>query len=200
MEYCKDLDSLKEIEEKVDKFVKSLPCQSNTPMPEIKVERENTDYAKLLLNAFSGSEDSELAAILQYLYHHETIENETIANALLCISMIEMNHYEVLSELITLLGGKPFLYNANKYFYSTGTIGYMDNPYACSDTPLDKSDKEKIRLKIQKDILSEINAINSYNFIQNNIKDKYINKIIDKIIEDEKCHLRLFNMLLQKYC
>ncbi|MCX7884220.1 MAG: manganese catalase family protein [Caloramator sp.] len=198
MENCKDLEALKEIEERVEKFLKSLPCQSKLPMPEIKVEKENLEYAKLLLNAFSGSEDSELAAILQYLYHHETIDNETIANSLLCIAMIEMNHYEVLSELITLLGGKPFLYNSNKYFYSTGTIGYMDNPY--NDITLDKSVKSKIRLKIEKDILSEINAINAYNFIQKNINDKYINKIIEKIIEDEKFHLRLFNVLLEKYC
>lgn len=200
MESCKDLEALKEIEERVEKFIKSLPCQSKMPMPEIKVERKNPEYAKLLLNAFSGSEDSELAAILQYLYHHETIENETIANVLLCISMIEMNHYEVLSELITLLGEKPFLFNANKYFYSTGTIGYMDNPFACHEEALDKADKAKIRLKLEKDILSEINAINAYNFIQKNIKDKYINKIIEKIIEDEKFHLRLFNTLLEKYC
>lgn len=205
MDSCNDLEVLREIEEDVDKFINSLPCQSKIPMPEIKVEAKNTQYAKLLQNAFSGSEDSELAAILQYLYHHETIENKTIANALLCISMIEMHHYDVLSELISLLGENPFLYNSNKFFYSTGTIGYIDDPFAClkeatKDENDDKTSKEKIRIKLEKDILSEVNAINAYKFIKENIKDKYINKIIEKIIEDEKYHIRIFNALIQKYC
>jgi bacterioferritin len=78
------------------------------PFPPVKVEKSNLEYANLLLDVFASSADSELQAITQYIYHSKTISNDTISKALMCIALVEMHHLDVLSELITLLGGKPF--------------------------------------------------------------------------------------------
>ena len=191
------------IEEMVDKFLDSLPCQSEMPMPEIKVERQNLNYAHMLLDAYSSTADSEIQAISQYLYHHDTIPNEKIANALLCIAMVEMHHLHVLGELITLLGGKPFFYNSNFSFWKTDSIAYVDknNPYEKTRIENESKNENKIiRQKLEKDIIAEQNAINGYKYLLQHIDDRYIDKIIRKIISDEQAHIKIFVNLIEKYC
>jgi len=191
------------IEEKIEAFLHSLPCQSEMPMPPIKVERQNLNYANMLLDAYSSSADSEIQAISQYLYHHDTIRNEKIANALLCIAMIEMHHLHVLGELITLLGGKPFFYNSNFSFWKTDNIAYVDKntPYVKEKGEnSQRADLDIICKKLEKDIIAEQNAINGYKYLLQHIDDKYIEKIIRKIISDEQTHIKIFVDLIEKYC
>ena len=188
------------IEDRIDEFLMTLPCQSDLPMPEGHVERKNLNYANMLLDAYSSSADSEMQAITQYLYQHKTIANESIANALVCIAMIEMHHLDKLSDLITELGGKPVYYNSNQYFWSSGDIAYGDRDMLCLKlNEKDAADKEIIKKKIMLNIKGEINAINEYKFLRNNIDDRYIKKVIDKIISDEEVHLEIFHGILKKY-
>lgn len=79
----------------VNKFLQTLPCQSDIPFPPIKVEKENLDYATLLLNAFASSADSEIQAITQYIYHSKTISNNIISKALMANEMplMDINDY-----------------------------------------------------------------------------------------------------------
>lgn len=120
------MDKFGDIEERIDKFLETLPCQSDMPFPPIKVESKNSYYATLLLDAFASSADSEIQAITQYIYHSKTIGNNTISKAVMCIALIEMHHLHALSEVITMLGGKPFYENSNKNFWMTGNIAYID--------------------------------------------------------------------------
>lgn len=177
------------IEEMIDKFANTLPCQSDMPFPPIKVEKPNLEYAKMLYDAYSSSADSEIQAITQYIFHSKTINNKTVSNALMCIALVEMRHFDALGELIPLLGGEPFYYNSNKYFWTTGNIAYGDSS--------GKNEKESIREKLEKDIMGEQNAINGYKFILEHIKDKYLEKIILKIILDEQTHIKAFESLIQ---
>jgi len=194
------LNKFENIEEKIDKFLETLPCQSNMPFPEIKVERQNLEYANLLLDAFASSADSEIQAITQYIYHSKTISNETISKALMCIALIEMHHLDALSELIPLLGGKPFYENSSKNFWMAGNIAYVDknNIYA-KEHVIDKDDKLNIRQKLENNINGEKNAINGYNRILNVIIDKYVEKVILKIISDEQVHIKIFQNLIEEY-
>lgn len=188
------------IEAQIDNFFNSLPCQSDMPMPQGKVERKNLDYANMLLDAYSSASDSEIQAITQYLYQHKTIANESIANTLLGISLVEMRHLDILSDLITDLGGKPVFYNSNRYFWNTGNIAYGDRDIL--DLKLDEKDaesKEIIKQKLLLDIKGEINAINGYKFIKSNIDDKYIKEVLDKIIGDEEVHIAIFQRMIKKY-
>jgi bacterioferritin len=189
-----------DIEERIDKFFETLPCQSNISFPPVKVERNNLVYANLLLDAFASSADSELQAITQYIYHSKTISNEIISKALMCVSLVEMHHLDALSELITLLGGKPFYENSNKNFWMTGNIAYVDKNIIYNKE-LNKAvdDKANFREKLEADIDAEQNAINGYKRLLNTIKDKYIEKIILKIISDEQFHIKLFESLLEEH-
>jgi bacterioferritin len=194
------MKKFEDIEEKIDKFSETLPCQSNIPFPQIKVERQNLEYANLLLDAFSSSADSEIQAITQYIYHSKTISNETISKALMCIALVEMRHLDTLSELIPMLGGKPFYENSNMNFWMTGNIAYVDkNIIYDKERVNDKDDKSNIGQKLENDIIGEKNAINGYNKLLNSIKDKYIENIILKIISDEQVHIKIFRNLIEEY-
>lgn len=192
------MNSFKDIEEKIDKFMEDLPCKSDMPMPPIKVERENLEYANLLLDAYASSADSEIQAISQYIYHSKTINNKTIANALMCTALIEMSHLDALGELITLLGSKPFYYNSNENFWMTGNIAYVDGDKPCLKNS-NSDNKTIISQKLNKDIVGEQNAIKGYKFILQNINDKYIEKVILKIISDEEVHIKIFEELIKVY-
>lgn len=187
------------IEEMIQGFFKTLPCQCDIFMPELKVEKKNLEYANLLSYAYVGSSDSEMQAISQYIHHSKTIEDKNISNALKCISLIEMSHLDTLGQLIELLGGKPFFNDSNFDFWIKENIANLDGFSLNSNEEGIETQyaKNSVRCKIQKDINGELNGINSYKFILRNIKDKYIEKIIYKIILDEQLHLKLLGEFLK---
>jgi rubrerythrin len=78
------------------------------PYPPIRVERPNPRYARILQEDFAGTV-SEMTAITQYLYHHFDMEPvlREVAELLEEISIVEMTHFEMLGELIKMLGGDP---------------------------------------------------------------------------------------------
>lgn len=194
------MNKFEDIEEKIDKFLETLPCQSDIPFPPIKVEKKNLDYATLLLDAFASSADSEIQAITQYIYHSKTISNNIISKALMCIALIEMHHLDALSELIPMLGGKPFYENSNKNFWMTGNIVYVDKNIIYEKENSNAVDnKGNARKKLEVDIDGERNAINNYKRLLETIEDKYIEKIILKIISDEQMHIKIFENLIEKY-
>ena len=194
------MNKFEDIEAKIDKFLETLPCQSDIPFPPIKVERSNLEYANLLLDAFASSADSELQAITQYIYHSKTINNDIISKALMCIALVEMRHLDTLSELIPLLGGKPIYENSSKNFWMTGNISYVDkNMIYEKERDNTKDNKSIFREKLENDINSELNAINVYKRLLKAINDKYIEKIILKIISDEQIHLKVLEELIEDY-
>ncbi|MEG1255072.1 ferritin-like domain-containing protein [Clostridium sp.] len=190
----------KDIEDKVDEFLATLPCQSQLPFPEGEVERKNINYANMILDAYASSADSEIQAITQYLYHHKTIDNKTISNTLLCIALVEMAHLDVLGDIISSLGGKPAYYNSNQNFWMTGNIPYGDKDMLVVKMDEDNmKSKEVIKQKLMLNIKGEINAINGYKFLMQNVNDKYIKRVIHKIISDEEVHIEIFQSLIEKY-
>ncbi len=86
----------------------SLLFKSETPYPEIKVERENSYYATLLLDDYAG-DISECTAIFLYIFQniYNNKMNSDYAKILRNIAIVEMMHLELLGETITLLGTTP---------------------------------------------------------------------------------------------
>jgi len=151
------------------------------------------------LDAYSSSADSEIQAITQYIYHSKTIHNKEISNALMCIALVEMNHMDTLGELIPLLGGKPFYQNSSKNFWMSGNIPYVDkNIIYENESYTEKEEKVRTIQKLERNIISEINAINNYKVILDSIKDVYLEKIILKIISDEQVHKKIFQNILKQ--
>lgn len=185
-------------EEKIHQFIKELNCHSAMEIPEVKVERKNMEYARLLYSAYAAGEASELVAITQYLYHSETIPIDEISDSIKCVALVEMHHLDMIGDLIKQLGGKPFFFNSNQYFWSSGVIDYVDKITDKWDK--DIPDSRVTCLKIDRDIQGEISAINSYEVLYKNIDDMYVRKVLEKIISDEKTHVKIFQGLLDKYC
>lgn len=158
------------------------------PYPEIRVEKPNIDYAKILLNNYSGKVSEETASHL-YIYQHFILQNKNkeYSEILEQISIVEMNHLEMLGKTIELLGVKPAFmwYDENK----KGLIPWKAN-YVDYDTDI----KDMINI----DIKAEEDAITDYKNALKLIKDKYIQELIERIILDEELHLKIFKKMLEK--
>ena len=158
----------------------------NLPYPEIKVENKNPAYAQILQDDYAGTV-SELTAITQYVYHN-LVTGETrkeIADALLGIAIVEMNHLHLLGEAIIKLGGNP-VYKASK----NNTGEFWNGTYVQYST--------NIKNLLIDDINSEKAAISNYRKHIELIKDKNIQKLLKRIIADEELHVIIFTQYLEQ--
>lgn len=159
-----------------------------SPYPEIKVARKNPFYAALLMDDYAGL-ISEFTAISQYLYHHLFFEDidEELGKLLENVAITEMHHMEILASVIKKLGGNPMIrgtYSTCCNFWNGTFIHYGSG--LCE--------------RLKADIDSEYKAINEYNKHTCMINDHYIKAILQRIILDEKVHIKLFNEALLKFC
>lgn len=152
------------------------------PYPPIEVERENVEYAKILLEDYAGS-GGEDTAIHEYFY--QSIVEENVKEILLGIARVEMHHLNMLGELIWKLGYTPSFYtvDSNIECVIPWTSKYVD--YSC--------DLKSILLM---DIEREKNTIKRYQKHIEEIDDKYIKRILERIIEDEKIHIECLKTIL----
>lgn len=166
-----------------------MECFVNKPYPEIKVEKENSYYAKLLLEDYAGS-NGELGAITQYSYENfdKFKEYPQVSKTLEKIAMIEMRHLEMLGKLIKLLGLKP---EYKYYNYSNSYSTYWNAMQLDYNTNIKEILLNNIRI--------ERIAIASYECHINLIDDIYIKRILYRIIEDELLHIECFKELLKDY-
>lgn len=82
----------------------------------------------------------------------------------------------------------------------TGNIAYIDKNIIYEKEHSNTGDNKKIyRRKLEANIDGERNAINGYTRLLKTIEDKYIEKIIVKIISDEQTHIKIFETLIEKY-
>lgn len=160
-----------------------MEYKANKPYPEVKVERSNLDYAKLLLEDYAG-EVSEDTAVHLYLYQHLVSDDiwAYYAKVIENISIVEMHHLEILGKLIKLLGLDP----AYVSFKDQRLVAWTSK-YVNYTTNLNEM--------LDVDIASETKAIQKYKEHVQMIDDKYIKQILMRIIEDEKIHLNIFNNL-----
>lgn len=160
--------------------VENFTYSSPLPYPEIRVHCKNHHYAKLILKDYAGI-ISELSAVTQYIYHSIYLSKEYpyISKVLKKISIVEMHHLDILGELIMELGISPKygVIKKNKFTYwSSKYINYENT----------------LKSMIYADITSEKDAIINYNKHLSQIDDTYIKEIIERIIIDEECHLKIF--------
>ena len=163
-----------------------MNCKINKPYTEIKVENQNIMYASLLLEDYTGRV-SELTSITQYVYQSfdKFDINPIFSSTLSQIAMVEMKHLELLGKTIKLLGLNPQFKIINNF-----PVSYWQSKYVNYSSDLKEMLKDDI--KIEKD------AIKNYQKDIDIINDKYIKKLLYRIIEDEKKHIECFYMLLNK--
>lgn len=159
----------------------------NLPYPEPMVETKNIQYANIILKDYAGAV-SEFTAVNLYVYQHFVSEGQyrDYAELIKGISIVEMKHMELLAETIKLEGIKPmYIDNACPpgKFWSPEYVNYA----IC------------IREMLMEDIKSEKKAIENYRYHITLIKDKYIRRLLQRIILDEELHLKLFMQEYEKY-
>ncbi|MCR3761323.1 ferritin-like domain-containing protein [Clostridium felsineum] len=176
---------------------KKISCESNMPFPPIEVTKCNTSYANLIYDSYASSGGSELQAITQYIYHHETIFNKEVSDTLLNIAIVEMKHLDALASLIFKLGGKPAFFNSNRDWFSTGQLAYLDNIYKMECPPCSK---DYLCSKLNADLAGEKAAIRGYKDLIEQIRDPKVDAVIEKIISDEKVHVKILEGFISKYC
>lgn len=159
-----------------------------SPYPEVKVVGPNLYYACLLMDDYAGTV-SEFTAISQYLYHYFFFKDidKNLGKLLENVSITEMLHMEILADTIKKLGGNPVIKGSHS------TIGdFWNGSFIHYGTQLCE--------QLKADIDSEYKAIDSYRKHIYMIYDPYIQVILQRIILDEKVHIRLFNEALNKFC
>ena len=166
----------------MEDIFENLLFQAQEPYPENVVSEKNYNYASMISEAYAGRE-SELTAVLQYSFQHfvKDESDERVAAALMKIGIVEMHHLEMLGEMLYKLGSTPIFAGRRRQIYSASAVNY-------------ETDLVKL---LNIDIENEYAAIDYYRYINARIDDEGINRVIDRIIEDEKTHIKVLKVLLE---
>lgn len=157
------------------------------PYPKPMIEMQNMQYANILLKDYAGAV-SEFTAISLYVYQHFVSEGQYDDYAKLIggVAETEMKHLELLGETIKLESIKPI------YIDNACPPGRLWSPTYVNYTTF-------IKEMLMEDIQSEQKAIENYRYHITLIQDKYIKKLLERIILDEELHLKLFTQEYEKY-
>lgn len=151
------------------------------PYPQIDYIERNKNYANILYNDLAG-ENSELTAITQYLFQNlNMIEYKETTKIMLSIAIEEMHHLEILGQIIKKLGGTPYLMGNDGKYWTSANLRY------------DTSDIETV---MKYNIASERNTIEGYRKAMLYTNNRTIRSIFERIIIDEKTHIRIFENIL----
>lgn len=158
------------------------------PYPEPAVLTTNPYYARILLDSYTGR-ISEMTIIHQYNYHlltHMSCYDEVV-QVVQGITAMENQHMKLLGKTIQLLGVMPKLRTA-----AAKLPVYWQSQYIYFGNNIWDS--------LAADISAERSTILQYQQQKQLIDDPYIQKLLDRLILDEKYHLHLLQKIAIKYC
>lgn len=148
---------------------------------------ENRQYAAAMLGNV-GACDSEMSAVSLYFYNGVIAEGkfEEISECFHKISIVEMHHLHTFATLANLLGADPRMWSVERgrYRYWSG---------ACNQYSRNIGDI------LQNALRGEQQTIAKYRRQKEWIQDCHIRKILERIILDEQCHVKIFEQLCDRY-
>ena len=165
------------------------PLIVDLPYPSLNNVKKNLRFARLISPLYASAH-GELNAILGYSYYATNFENyfsEETAKILKRIAVAEMEHLEILANLLTKLGQDP-VYG---YYSPLGFEYYQTSSLSYSKTP------QKMLLDA---ISGEMIAINDYLETANKIEEENVSAILIRIRLDEELHVKILKELLEKQC
>ena len=166
---------------KYQELQKILQRNCKIPYPKVPKLYKNSRYCGLVYNAFAGREEGELTATLQYIYEHIYLQKHSdISRILKEIAIQEMQHLNILGEIIVNLGGKPIYQNSNNEFWNACNVNYKFSNI-----------EEAMKINIR----AEEMAIKNYQLLWRYTNNPYLRKVYERIILDEKVHLEIFKNL-----
>ncbi len=146
-------------------------------------------YSLRIISPAYASPESELNAILQYIYHSFNFERKgykEIADSLVGIALTEMHHLDILGSLILALGAPPVYaqYPATGFnFYSAKYVAYS----------------RTLENMLEDDIIGERHAIAGYEKMLKCLKNEQVKAIVARIVLDEKLHLQTLETILKNF-
>lgn len=161
----------------------SMPIfKAPEPYPKIINAMPNRADVKQLKMLATGR-NGELTAILTYLYQHYIFKEDypDIADSFEQISIVEMQHYELISEAIVDFGGDPNLTNGQGDIWTGRNVNTEKN----------------IKRAILDDIKSEEDAIMDYTRASKETNNESLAALYLRIAEDEAQHIIVLKNILK---
>lgn len=158
----------------------------DTPYPPIKVNCPHEEYGQMILDNVGGMV-SEMSAVSSYMYNH-IIAGEAfkeLKEVFLHISMVEMEHLQIFSNLALQLGMDPRLWSCNHDRTEYWSPSFTNYP-------------NQLNALLVNAITSEQKVIEKYSFQASVIKDPYIVAVLNRIIMDEKLHVEILEGFYKK--
>lgn len=159
----------------------------NKPYPEMTDIKENPQYASLMLSNLAGLY-SEMNAVSLYFYNHVILKDvwPELSVAMEKISIVEMHHLDIFAHLAYHLGADPRLWDCQQGCLEYWSPGYYVYP-------------SHLKSLLENAIIQEQNTIAIYQQQIACIKERTIQKILHRIIEDEELHIQIFEYFLNEY-
>ena len=161
------------------------PLIVDLPYPKLDKISKNERIGAMIYPLYSGGM-GELNAILQYVYHafyFDTESEKEVQELLQAIAIAEMEHLEILGNLLMKLGANPAYFDVKTAsFYSASNVSYTHT-------------KKRMILD---DIASELKAIKEYSDVICMIGDSDVSAVLARIRMDEDLHVLALKDALSK--
>ena len=166
----------------VEKFPEQLQVRLNSAYPAITSAVDDPATVRILKRLTAGR-CGEFTAVNIYFYQYLILKNTypEIAETLREISLVEMMHYEMLSEAVVDFGGDPTLTDG------TGNVW----------TGRNINREHDVREILQDNIRAEQNGIRRLELAAASVQNVSLSQLFLRIIEDEKNHIIILNKLLE---
>lgn len=161
------------------------PLAVDLPYPDLSGIKPDKKTATEVFPLYSSAE-SELSAILQYVYHalHFGEQREfEIAKILIEIAVCEMEHLKILGELLIKLGANPVYYDVMRADY------FCAKYVSFTRTP---------KRMLLDDVSGEIKAERAYERAIEKIEDEEVGAVLARIKMDESLHITALKGLLEQ--
>lgn len=157
---------------------------ADKPYPKICAASKNVLYGRWMLDNAAGV-NSEMSAVSLYFYNHLIINEDydEIRRVFHQISIVEMHHLEIFSELALQLGENPRLWFTNKNRKIYWSPAFNQYPVEISHLMHHALD-------------GELAAINKYENQLCRINDENLAANLERIIMDEKLHVHIFKQII----
>lgn len=151
------------------------------PYPRLRNIGKNSQYANMLYEDFGGAL-GEVTAIMTYIYQHLTISDKEISGIMRKIAIVEMQHLDLIGELIKILGKEPKYIDSDNILWNAKFVNF---------------EKRDIKQIMEENIQLERDAITNYLKAKRYTRNHSIRNLLDRIILDEQSHIQIFESFLK---
>jgi len=164
-----------------------MGIQSDAAYPPLRVQDPNPAYAEMMLSNIAAA-NSEMTAVAQYRYARlmSLHADSDISNLFNKVSIVEMHHLDMFSQLALELGAEPRLWHCRG--------GRREYWIPCHVNYAHCSVEDLVRAALE----AEYAAIHKYECQLERIADPHISALLRRVIEDEREHVKLWEEVLAK--